>query len=214
VALELPTSTYRALILDFAGVLTEGVHESQHAWCVAHGLDGDAWRRTLNDDPEGRRLYVELEIGRMDQVRWNEATAQLLGVDGENLMGRAWAQVRPAQAMIGIAKAAREAGLALALLSNSFGLHPYNPYRELGIWDLFDVHVVSELEGLAKPDPAIYRLTLDRLGLTAAECVFVDDHPANLPPAAALGITTVLADGSQESLDQLRVLLGVATPVA
>ena len=44
--------------------------------------------------------------------------------------------------------------------------------------------------------------------------MFVDDHPANLPPAAALGITTVLADGSQETLDRLRALLGVAAPVA
>lgn len=53
------------------------------------------------------------------------------------------------------------------------------------------MHVVSELEGLANPDPAIYRLTLERMGLPAEQCVFVDDHEANLSPAAELGIATV-----------------------
>ncbi|MFC1415803.1 HAD-IA family hydrolase [Streptacidiphilus cavernicola] len=207
-------SPYGALILDFAGVLTEGIHESQVAWCRAEGLDDDAWRRTLNDHPQGRQLYTELEIGRMDQVQWNEATAPLLGVAPDNLMGRAWAEVRPARAMIELAKAAREAGLKVALLSNSFGLSPYNPYEHVEVWNLFDVRVVSELVGLAKPDPAIYRLTLDRLDLPAGECVFVDDHPKNLPPAAALGITTVLGDGSPEVVERLRTLLGVQTPVA
>jgi putative hydrolase of the HAD superfamily len=202
---------FRALILDFAGVLTEGIHESQQAWCAKEGLDGDAWRRTLNEHPEGRRLYAELEIGRMSQVDWNAATAPLLGVRPENLMGQAWAQVRPATGMVDLARAAREAGLAVAMLSNSFGLDPYDPYRHVGVWDLFDVRVVSELVGLAKPDPAIYQLTLDQLGVPASECVFVDDHPANLPPAQALGMTTVLGDGTPELLERLRALLGLST---
>lgn len=78
---------------------------------------------------------------------------------------------------------ARRAGRGhrLALLSNSFGLDPFNPYEHVGVWDLFDVHVVSELVGMAKPDPAIYQLTLERLGLPAERCVFVDDHAVNLP---------------------------------
>ncbi|MFF0250855.1 HAD-IA family hydrolase [Streptosporangium sandarakinum] len=63
------------------------------------------------------------------------------------------------------------------------------------MWDLFDHHVISEAEGVAKPDPRIYRLTLERMNLAADECVFVDDNPANLLPARALGIETVLADG-------------------
>ncbi|MFF3359489.1 HAD-IA family hydrolase [Streptomyces sp. NPDC002917] len=40
----------------------------------------------------------------------------------------------------------------------------------------FDVHIISETVGMAMPDPAIYRLTLDRLGLPGQACVFVDDH--------------------------------------
>ncbi|MER7699118.1 HAD-IA family hydrolase [Streptomyces sp. NPDC096095] len=188
----------RGLILDFAGVLTVSPIEVHRTWCVSEGLEPGAWRATLNDHPEGRRLYAALEIGEIGQTEWNEGTAALLGehLDPVNLMGRAWVDVPPARRMIALARAARAAGHRLALLSNSFGLDPFNPYEHVGIWDLFDVHVVSELEGLAKPDPAIYRLALERIGLPAERCVFVDDHEANLPPAAELeallGVTAVL----------------------
>ncbi|MDV5145760.1 HAD-IA family hydrolase [Streptomyces sp. SBC-4] len=199
------------LILDFAGVLTASPIDVHRAWCVSEGLAPGAWRSTLNDHPEGRRLYTALEIGDIGQAEWNEGTAALLGehVDPVNLMGRAWAEVPPARRMIALARAARAAGHRLGLLSNSFGLDPFNPYEHVGIWNLFDVHIVSELEGLAKPDPAIYRLALERIGLQAERCVFVDDHEMNLPPAAELGITTVHVTDEDTAVAELETLLGV-----
>ncbi|MFD4320798.1 HAD-IA family hydrolase [Streptomyces sp. NPDC058548] len=199
------------LILDFAGVLTASPVEVHRTWCVSEGLEPGAWRATLNDHPEGRRLYAALEIGEIGQAEWNAGTAALLGehVDHVNLMGRAWADVPAARRMIAVARAARAAGHRLALLSNSFGLDPFNPYEHVCIWDLFDVHVVSELEGLAKPDPAIYRLALERIGLPAERCVFVDDHEVNLPPAAELGITTVHVTDEDRAVAELEALLGV-----
>ncbi|WP_018569069.1 HAD family hydrolase [Streptomyces sp. PsTaAH-124] len=168
----------RGLILDFAGVLTARPLEAHRTWCVSEGLPPDAWRSTLGDHPEGRRLYAALEIGEMGQAEWNEGTAALLGphVDPVDLMGRAWAGVPAAHRMVALARAARAAGHRLALLSNSFGLDPFNPYEHVGVWDLFDTHIVSELAKMAKPEPAIYRLALERIGLPAERCVFADDH--------------------------------------
>ncbi|NBE49887.1 HAD-IA family hydrolase [Streptomyces boluensis] len=202
----------RGLILDFAGVLTADPQATHRAWCESEGLHPEAWRSTLNDNPEGRRLYAALEIGQIGQAAWNEGTASLLGahVEPSNLMGRAWAEVPGAQRMAALARAAKEAGYRLGLLSNSFGLDPFNPYEHMAIWDLFDVHVISEVVGMAKPDPAIYQLTLDRLGLPGSACVFVDDHPVNLPPAEALGITTVLATSESDTVAELQGLLGVS----
>ncbi|MCX4613182.1 MULTISPECIES: HAD-IA family hydrolase [Streptomyces] len=51
--------------------------------------------------------------------------------------------------------------------------------------DFFDAVILSELEGVRKPSPLIYQRALDALGLTGPECVFVDDHAENLPPAEA-----------------------------
>ncbi|MGW5861744.1 HAD-IA family hydrolase [Streptomyces sp. NPDC055239] len=203
-------NTPRGLILDFAGVLTGDPRLVHRTWCESEGLLAEAWRQTLNDHPEGRRLYTALEIGQIGQAEWNEGTAALLGshVAAENLMGRAWAKVPRARRMTSLARAAKDSGYRLALLSNSFGLEPFNPYEQSGIWDMFDVHVISEAVGLAKPDPAIYQLTLDRLGLPGPACVFVDDRPINLPPAKALGITTVLATTEDETVAELERLLG------
>ncbi|MGF1425031.1 HAD-IA family hydrolase [Kitasatospora sp. LaBMicrA B282] len=201
---------YRGLILDFAGVLTTGVLESQQAWAEHHNLAPGAWRAALNDDPEGRRLYAALEVGEISQVEWNASTAPLLGVqDGANLMGRAWAGVQPALDMIKLARAARTAGLTVAMLSNSFGLEPFDPYAHVGVWDLFDVTVISEHERIAKPHPEIYQRCLDRMGLRGEQCVFVDDHLGNLPPAEALGITTVHADGQGDTVARVAELLGL-----
>ncbi|MGW0854946.1 HAD-IA family hydrolase [Streptomyces sp. NPDC002690] len=206
----------RGLILDFAGVLTADPRPALRLWAEAEGLHTEAWRATLNDSAEGRRLYAALEIGQLGQAEWNARTAALLGtnVDPVNLMGRAWCEVPAALRMAALARAAKQAGYRLALLSNSFGLDPFNPYEHVGVWDLFDVHVISELVGIAKPDPAIYRLTLDRLGLPGTACVFVDDHPVNLPPAEALGITTVLAADEDTAVAELESLLGVTATVA
>nr|WP_123560447.1 HAD-IA family hydrolase [Kitasatospora cineracea] len=175
--------------------MTTPIGQSSRAWCASEGLPADAWRRTLEDDPAGRALYVELELGRMEQTEWNRRTAQLMGVPGDNLMGRAHSGVRAVAEMVELTRRARSAGIVVALLSNSYGFAPYNPYVETGVWDLFDVRVISGVEGLAKPDPAIYRRTLERMGLAGSECVFVDDHRPNLLPAEALGITAVFADG-------------------
>ncbi|MER5974650.1 HAD family phosphatase [Streptomyces sp. NPDC002055] len=201
---------FRGLVLDFAGVLTDGVHRAHEAWCADQGLAPDAWRKTLNTHPEARCHYQALEVGTMSQAEFNQLTATILGVnDGNNLMGRVWSAVRPAARMIAFARAARTAGYTVAMLSNSFGLDPYDPYHHIGVRDLFDVTVISELEGVAKPDPVIYQLTLERMGLPGSTCVFVDDHAANLPPAQALGITTVLATGEDATVTQLESLLGV-----
>ncbi|RKN10222.1 HAD family hydrolase [Streptomyces radicis] len=208
---------YRGLILDFGGVLTEGVRESVAAWAAAEGLPADAWATTLGEHPEGRALYRELERGALSQQEWNAATARLIGVAPENLMGRAWAGVRPAAGMVALAREAREAGLTVAMLSNSFGLDPYDPYGHVGVWDLFDVAVISEREGIAKPDPVIYQRVLERMGLTGAECVFVDDAPVNLPPARACDITTVHADPHGDptaTVARVATLLGLPGRVA
>ncbi|MFE2727287.1 HAD family hydrolase [Kitasatospora sp. NPDC059327] len=205
---------YRGLILDFAGVMTTPIGRSSQAWCTKAGLPADAWRSTLEDDPVGRALYVELELGRMTQHAWNTGTAAILGVDAEDLMGRVHAQVRAVPSMLEVARQARLSGISVALLSNSYGFEPYNPYLETGVWDLFDIHVLSGHEGIAKPDPAIYALTLERLGLSANECLFVDDHPRNLPPAQSLGIATLHATGSDETARAIANRLSLTLPAA
>jgi putative hydrolase of the HAD superfamily len=65
----------------------------------------------------------------------------------------------------------------------------------LGVRERFAVRVISGLEGMEKPDPAIYRLALDRAQLDASDVAFVGDNPEfDVDPAEALGMTSVLID--------------------
>ncbi|MFD7014022.1 HAD-IA family hydrolase [Streptomyces sp. NPDC059928] len=186
----MPTS-YRGLILDFGGVLTTRMRLNGQAFERSEGLTPGAYFHALDEHPEGVRIYADLEVGRATQQEWNEVIGGILGIDPTNLMQRALAHLRPEPAIVAAAQRAREAGVKVAMLSNSFGLEPYNPYEALGMYDAFDAVILSEVEKVRKPSSAIYQRTLEVLGLSGPECVFVDDHAENLPPATALGIQTI-----------------------
>ncbi|MBV9680930.1 MAG: HAD-IA family hydrolase, partial [Solirubrobacterales bacterium] len=75
--------------------------------------------------------------------------------------------------------------------------------------ELFDGVVISGEAGIRKPAPAIYRLGAERVGLDPKACVFVEDLPFNLPPAAELGMATVHHRAADETIGELERLLGV-----
>ncbi|MGW3952983.1 hypothetical protein ACWEKM_19145 [Streptomyces sp. NPDC004752] len=68
----------RALIIDHAGVMTTSLSASWDIWNAQQGLAPGAWRRVLHDDPEGRRLYVELEHGRLARLNGTPRRAPCL----------------------------------------------------------------------------------------------------------------------------------------
>jgi hypothetical protein len=95
--------------------------------------------------------------------------------------------------------------------SNSVGS---GGYEEEEVSELFAIAIISPEVGLRKPDPAIYALVVKRIGLPPEELVFVDDLRANLAPADAVGIATVLHQDSRATVDQMSRLLGAElTPV-
>ncbi|MFD7161152.1 HAD-IA family hydrolase [Kribbella sp. NPDC059898] len=183
---------YDGLILDFGGVLTTRMRLNGEAFERSENLSPGAYFAALEDHPDGVAVYAALEVGEATQEDWNQVIGGILGIDPTDLMRRALANLRPEPQIVAAAKRARAAGIKVAMLSNSFGLEPYNPYADKGLWtDFFDAVVLSEREGIRKPSPLIYERTLDALGLTGPQCVFVDDHAENLPPAERLGIHTV-----------------------
>ncbi|AHI01241.1 HAD-IA family hydrolase [Kutzneria viridogrisea] len=103
--------------------------------------------------------------------------------------------------------AARAAGIRTALLSNADGPGAPVPWLD----ELFDVVVFSGEVGIAKPDVAVYQLTVRRLGLPPEQCVFVDDLLGNVRGAVAAGLVGVHHTAVATTLAELRVLLGLVT---
>jgi putative hydrolase of the HAD superfamily len=196
----------RGLIVDYGGVLTTDVFASFRAFCEAEGLEPEAVRERFRSDPEARSLLAQLETGALAAAEFEPRFAALLEVESERLIGRLFGTLEPDTEMLDGVRAARRAGVRTALLSNSWG--DALAYDDALLEELFDAWVISTRVGLRKPDPAIYELAAERLGLAPAACVFVDDLPGNLKPARALGMATVLHRGDAgATLAEVRALL-------
>jgi putative hydrolase of the HAD superfamily len=198
----------KGLILDFAGVLTNNMVEVIELFeAREHVRPGSFLAAWASDD--GQALYCQLELGRITQSEWNEGFASLLGISDGNLMGRLLYFLDPAHEVLKVARQAMQAGVRTAVLSNSLGHAPYDPYARYNLPGLVDIVVLSDECGLRKPDPAIFQLTLDRLSVEATSCVFADDTEINVEAAAMLGMTVVHAVDERETAGQLRGLLGL-----
>jgi len=90
------------------------------------------------------------------------------------------------------------------LLSNASDVLPRLIRERYSLDGLFDVEVVSALVGLAKPDPAIYQLALERLGTAPEATIFVDDYEPNVEAAAALGIRGIHFVGYEAPIPALQ----------
>jgi epoxide hydrolase-like predicted phosphatase len=102
--------------------------------------------------------------------------------------------------------AARRAGIRTGLISNSWGTRRYD-FSQLN--ELFDGIVISGEIGIRKPAPEMYELGAERIGVEPEACVFVDDLPFNLDPAASLGMATVHHVSAERTITELEGLLGV-----
>jgi putative hydrolase of the HAD superfamily len=116
----------------------------------------------------------------------------------------------------------RAAGLKLGLIANGSVPMQTGKLRCLALEPAFDTVLISDAEGVTKPDPEIFRRALERLGTNAADAVFVGDHPdVDVSGARAAGMKavwrrdrrvsrTVEADAIIEELGELLPLLGLA----
>jgi epoxide hydrolase-like predicted phosphatase len=85
------------------------------------------------------------------------------------------------------------------LLSNAWSEARKETDERFHLLGVFDVLVYSAEVHLAKPDPRIYQLALERLGVQPQEAIFVDDFPINIEAAKALGMHGVRFENSQQA---------------
>ena len=197
---------YRGLLVDWGGVLTSDVFGSFRAFCELEGLEPDAVGRIFREDAACRDLLIAFETGALSEEDFEVRFAPYLGVQAPGLVDRLFAGSTPDDRMLEAVRRARAAGVRTGLVSNSWGTRRY-PRQVLA--QLFDGLVISGEVGIRKPAPEIYRLGAERIGLAPKACVFVDDLPFNLPPAAALGMATVHHRAADETIGELERLLGV-----
>ena len=77
------------------------------------------------------------------------------------------------------------------------------------IMELFDVVIESAKLGIRKPDPRIYQIMCEKLGVTPDQCVFLDDLGGNLKPAKAMGMTTIKVETGPQAIAELEAATGM-----
>jgi epoxide hydrolase-like predicted phosphatase len=197
--------TQKALLVDFGGVLTTDIWSSFADFCEQRELDPEAAKRLFREDPGALAALRGLETGEVEPAEFERRFAELLGTEPEGLIEGLFAGLQPVEPMLTALRRAGEVGIPTGLISNSWVMDHYTDE----IRDLFDVVVISAEVGLHKPQPEIYLLAAERLGVDPKDCVFVDDLRENCAGAEAVGMTAVLHRNVGDTLAQLEELLGV-----
>jgi epoxide hydrolase-like predicted phosphatase len=195
------------LLVDWGGVMTTNLFRSFAAFCESEGLDPRALAEVFASDHAARDLLIGLEEGRVAEATFERELASLLGLAShEGLIDRLFSGAQPDEQMLEAVRAARRAGVATGLISNSWGTTRY-PRALLA--ELFDGVVISGEVGVRKPARRIYELGAQAIGRDPEQCVFVDDLPFNLPPAEQLGMSVVHHTDAAATIDALEGLLGL-----
>ncbi len=84
--------------------------------------------------------------------------------------------------------------------------------RTAAVMAQFDVVVESSVEGVRKPNPRIYQIACDRLGVVPERAIFLDDLGINLKPARAMGMTTIKVVTEAQAIEDLATATGLTFP--
>ncbi len=191
----------RAVVFDYGMVLTGPPNAEAHDALVRiTGLDPDRFEQLYWAD---RHAYDE---GKLTGITFWQKFIRDAGLNlGPDAVGelnrwdaRMWTVQNPV--MLAWQLALKRRGLRTAILSNMGDSVLENMQREFDWLGRFDVLVWSYQHGIAKPDPAIYRHTLNQLGTSPQETLFLDDKLVNIEAARALGIMGIIFS----TVDQLR----------
>jgi putative hydrolase of the HAD superfamily len=207
----------RALVVDYGGVLTSPLQDSLRSWCEDDEIDLALFRRVLGEwlgpsygaEAATNPMHA-LERGEIAIPDFERELARRLTThDGrevgpEGLLSRMFGGVSKQQPMFDVVRRARGQGISTALLSNSWG----NDYPREEWDEIFDAVVISGEVGMRKPEPGIYRLAADRLGLEPAQCVFVDDLGPNVKGAVGVGMVGVKFVTVEQAVEELEALFG------
>jgi epoxide hydrolase-like predicted phosphatase len=197
---------YRGLLIDYGGVLTSSLFDSFRSFCEVEGLAPETIGQLFRHDRACRELLIGLETGTVAEEEFEPQLAALLKVSAPGLIDRMFAGSKPDQPMLGAVRAARRAGIRTGLISNSWGTRRYDRSQ---LKELFDGLVISGEEGIRKPAPEMYKRGAERIAVEPEACVFVDDLPFNLEPAARLGMATVHHVSAEQTISELERLLAV-----
>ena len=209
-----------AVIFDFGGVLTTSPFEAFNRLEAERGLPRDFIRSVNATNPDDN-AWARLERSEIDHEMFGAlfaAEAKALGhaLDGAEVLGVIAGDLRP-EMVAALDRLLRE-GLRVACITNNIkgkrgpgmAATAAAAQRYDAVFARFEHVLESAQAGVRKPDPRIFAMMCDMLGVDPRACVFVDDIGVNCKGAASTGMHAIKFTAAREVLDELGGLLGLA----
>jgi len=218
--------TYTTVIFDFGGVITASPFEAFNRLEEERGLPRDFVRRVNSADPDSNAWAkferAEIDAATFDTLFAEEARALGHELEGEAVLAVIAGAVRPA--MVAALDTLKARGFTIACITNNV------PGGKMGVLgagmtrseeaaiEVADImarfsHVIeSSMAGVRKPDPRIYEMMCEALGVEPRECIYLDDLGINCKPAGALGMHAIKVTSGEQALADLSAVLGMELP--
>jgi putative hydrolase of the HAD superfamily len=212
-----------AVIWDFGGVFTRSPFEAFNRYEAANGLPTDFIRRVNATDPHAN-AWAQFESALIDAAGFDakfltESTALGHPVRGADVLPLLSGEVRPR--MVEALKACKRRFKVGCITNNmvqgngpGMAASPEGGSRAAEIMSLFEVVIESSKVGVRKPDPAIYAMMCQALGVEPAACVYLDDLGINCKPAAQMGMTAIKVVSEAQALADLERATGLSLDLA
>ncbi len=210
---------FEAVIFDFGGVITASPFEAFNRLEAERGLPQNLVRQinATNPDSNAWALFerAEIDAAAFDALFAAEARAIGHELDGASVLAVLSGSIRPA--MVRALDRLKETGYRLACITNNAPAgHGAGMARSGDAKDAYEQvfarfeHVIeSSKAGVRKPDPRIYQMMCDHLGLAPDVCIYLDDLGINCKPAAQLGMAAIKVTSGEQALTDLGALLGL-----
>lgn len=208
-----------AVIWDFGGVFTTSPFEAFNRLEAERGLPKDLVRRVnaINPDSNAWALFErnEIDAARFDALFLEESAALGHPLRGADVLPRLNGELRPR--MVAALKACKRRFKVGCITNNVVSAHSPgqdDSQRAAGamaqVMPLFDAIIESSKAGVRKPDPNIYLMMCDLLGVAPQACVYLDDLGVNCKPAAGLGMTAIKVVDVDQALAELAAATGLS----
>jgi epoxide hydrolase-like predicted phosphatase len=205
-----------AVLWDYGGVFTPSPFHAAHAYARSQGADPDGFVRVVfgSYDADTEHAWHRLERGEMtfaDALTEITAEAEAAGLrfDVAEMFGVLAGDEVDRTVVVDYVRTLRADGVRTAIVTNNIREYGDTWRQQLDVDVLFDTVVDSCLEGVRKPDPAIYATALERVGVSdPSRAVFLDDFENNVVAARNLGLHGIVVEadprGALAELDELR----------
>jgi len=204
-----------AVIWDFGGVLTSSPFDAFARFEAERGLPIDIIRRT-NAANHFENAWAKFERAEVDLDTFDElfaAESRALGAEvrGKDVLPLLSGDLRPemVEALRRVKQSFKTGCITNNLPANAIGSASGRTLYVAEVMALFDHVIESAKIGLRKPDPKIYRMMTETLGVDPNNCVYLDDLGVNLKPAREMGMTTIKVTSADQAIVELEAATGL-----